>query len=196
MSPARSLPLVALALLWAATACLFVFMSREAIERMARLGVVCDIQPAWLYLDARTLQDQFGFDRMRWFQPLRSMFASGVIAGGGSDHMQKIGSLRSVNPYNPFLGMWTAITRKPKGYNGQIHSEESLSREQAIRFYTTNNAYILFLDNVAGSLEAGKLADMIVLDRDLLTCPADEIRSARVLRTYLGGRLVHHVDTQ
>jgi predicted amidohydrolase YtcJ len=172
------------------------FMSREAIERMARLGVVCDIQPAWLYLDARTLEDQFGYDRMRWFQPLKSMFESGVIAGGGSDHMQKIGSLRSVNPYNPFLGMWITITRQAKRYDGQMHSEEALSREQAMRFYTNNNAYILFLDSVAGSLEAGKLADMIVLDRDLLTCPVDEIKSAGVLRTYLGGRLVHNAQTR
>jgi hypothetical protein len=171
-------------------------MSREAIERMAKLGVVCDIQPAWLFLDARTLQDQFGFDRMRWFQPLKSMFASGVIAGGGSDHMQKIGSLRSVNPYNPFLGMWTTITRQANRYDGQMHAEEALSREEAIRFYTMNNAYILFLDSVAGSLEAGKLADMIVLDRDLLTCPVNEITSTRVLRTYVAGRLVHNSETQ
>jgi predicted amidohydrolase YtcJ len=92
--------------------------------------------------------------------------------------------------------MWTTITRQAKGYDGQMHAEEALSREQAIRFYTTNNAYILFLDNVAGSLEAGKLADMIVLDRDLLTCPVDEITSTRVLRAYVGGRLVHHVETQ
>jgi hypothetical protein len=166
-------------------------MSRGAIERMAQLGVVCDIQPAWLYLDARTLEDQFGYDRMRWFQPLKSMFESGVVAGGGSDHMQKIGSLRSVNPYNPFLGMWITVTRQAKRYDGQMRSEEALSREQAIRLYTINNAYVLFLDNVAGSLETGKLADMIVLDRDLLTCPVDEIKSARVLRTYLGGHLVH-----
>jgi predicted amidohydrolase YtcJ len=167
------------------------FMSRDAIERMAKLGVVCDIQPAWLYLDARTLHDQFGFDRMRWFQPLKSMFEAGAIAGGGSDHMQKIGSLRSINPYNPFLGMWTTITRQANRYDGQMHPEEALSREQAIRFYTINNAYVLFLDNVAGSLEPGKLADMIVLDRDLLMCPVDEIKSAQVLRTYVGGRLVH-----
>ena len=80
------------------------FMSREAIEQAARLGVVVDIQPAWLYLDTRTLAAQFGYDRLRYFQPLHSLFAAGVIAGGGSDHMQKIGSLRSINPYNPFLG--------------------------------------------------------------------------------------------
>ena len=132
------------------------FMSREAIEQAARLGVVVDIQPAWLYLDTRTLAAQFGYDRLRYFQPLHSLFEAGVIAGGGSDHMQKIGSLRSINPYNPFLGMWVAITRRAKGYEGQLHPEEALTREQAIRFYTINNAHLLFLEDRIGSLEAGQ----------------------------------------
>jgi predicted amidohydrolase YtcJ len=167
------------------------FMSAEAIRKMADLGVAADIQPAWLYLDTRTLTAQFGYDRLRYFQPLKSVFAAGVVAGGGSDHMQKIGSLRSVNPYNPFLAMWTTITRKAKWYEGRLHPEEALSREQAIRFYTVNNAYILFLDDKVGSLEAGKLADFIVLDRDLLTCQEDDIKDARVLRTYIGGKLVY-----
>jgi hypothetical protein len=167
------------------------FMSREAVERMARLGIVADIQPAWLYLDARTLAAQFGYERLRYFQPLKTCFELGTMVGGGSDHMQKIGSLRSVNPYNPFLGMATAITRRAKGYVGQLHPEEALSRQDAIRFYTANNGYILFLEREVGSLEAGKQADLIVLDRDLLTCPEDQIRDAKVLQTYLAGKLVH-----
>jgi len=114
-----------------------------------------------------------------------------VIAGGGSDHMQKIGSLRSINPYNPFLGMWVAITRKAKGYEGRLHPEEALTREQAIRFYTINNAYLLFLEDRVGSLEAGKLADFVVLDRDLLTCPEDDIRATQVLTTYLNGKVIY-----
>ena len=122
--------------------------------------MVVDIQPAWLYLDTRTLAAQFGDDRLRYFQPLQSLFAAGVIAGGGSDHMQKIGSLRSINPYNPFLGMWVAITRRAKGYEGRLHPEEALTREQAIRFYTINNAYLLFLedqDRLARAGQAGRL---------------------------------------
>jgi predicted amidohydrolase YtcJ len=166
------------------------FMSREAVEQMAKLGVVADIQPAWLYLDARTLTAQFGYDRLRYFQPLKTIFELGAIAGGGSDHMQKIGSIRSVNPYNPFLGMWTTINRKARWFDGQLHPEEALSREQAIRFYTRNNAYLTFLDDKVGSLEAGKLADLIVLDRDLLTCPVDDIQETQVLATYLGGQRV------
>jgi predicted amidohydrolase YtcJ len=166
-------------------------MSKEAVEQAARLGVTLDIQPAWLYLDTRTLANHFGYDRLRYFQPLKSIFAAGGIAGGGSDHMQKIGSFRSNNPYNPFLGMQTTITRKAKWYEGQLHPEEALSREQAIRFYTINNAYILRQEKETGSLEAGKLADCIVLDKDILTCPADEIRNIQVMNTYLSGRLVY-----
>ncbi|SIO40911.1 hypothetical protein SAMN05444166_4466 [Singulisphaera sp. GP187] len=170
------------------------FMSREAIDQAARLGVSVDIQPAWLYLDTRTLVAQFGNDRLRYFQPLKSLFAAGVTAGGGSDHMQKVGSLRSINPYNPFLGMWVAISRKAKNYEGRLHPEEALTREQAIQFYTINNAKLLFLEDRVGSLEVGKLADFAVLDRDLLTCPEDAIREARVLSTYLNGKVVFKQD--
>ena len=166
------------------------FMSHEAIEQAARLGVVVDIQPAWLYLDTRTLAAQFGYDRLRYFQPLRSLFVAGVIAGGGSDHMQKIGSFRSINPYNPFLAMEVAITRRAKGFDKPLHAEEALSREQAIRFYTINNAHLLFLEDRIGSLEPGKQADFVVIDRDLLTCPEDQIKRTRVLATYLDGKRV------
>jgi predicted amidohydrolase YtcJ len=167
------------------------FMSREAVQKMAQLGVVADIQPAWLYLDTRTLVAQFGYDRLRYFQPLRSLAEAGVIVGGGTDHMQKLGSLRSVNPYNPFLGMWTTITRRAKWYDGQLHPEEALSREQALRFYTINNAHLLFLEDQIGSLEVGKRADLVVVDKDLLTCPVDAIKDTRCLRTYMNGKLVY-----
>jgi predicted amidohydrolase YtcJ len=167
------------------------FMSREAVEQAARLGVMMDIQPAWLYLDGHTLLKQFGYERLSYFQPLRSLFEAGAIAGGGSDHMQKIGSLRSVNPYNPFLGMATAITRQPKNTARKLHPEQALTREQAIRFYTINNSQILGCENRLGSLETGKLADFIVLDTDLLTCSERNLSKTKVLRTYAGGKLVY-----
>jgi predicted amidohydrolase YtcJ len=167
------------------------FMSRQAVEQVQKLGVVVDLQPAWLYLDTRTLVAQFGYQRLRYFQPLRSLFAAGVVAGGGSDHMQKIGALRAINPYHPFLGMWVTLTRRAKGYDGALYPEEALDREQALRFYTINNARILFLDDQVGSLEEGKRADLIVVDRDLLTCPADAIKETRVLATYLDGKRIY-----
>lgn len=167
------------------------FMSQEAVDKCAKLGVMVDIQPIWLYMDARTLAAQFGNDRLRYFQPLKSLFAASVVAGGGSDHMQKIGSFRSINPYNPFLGMQTTITRRARWHEGQLHPEEALTREQALRFYTINNARIMFLDDQVGSLEAGKLADLAVLDLDILSCPEEKIRDTNCVRTYVGGKLVH-----
>ena len=110
------------------------------------------------------------------------------MVGGGSDHMQKIGSLRSINPYNPFLGMWTTIMRAAARQRGPLHPEESLTREQAIRLYTINNAFLMFEEEHKGSLEPGKLADFIVLDRDLLTCPVDEVKDIEVEATYWEGR--------
>lgn len=167
------------------------FMSKEAVERCAKLGVCVDIQPIWLYMDTRALVTQFGYDRLRYFQPLHSLFEAGAIAGGGSDHMQKVGSFRAINPYNPFLAMQTAITRKAKWYDGTLHTEEALTPRQAIEFYTRNNAYILGCEAWAGSLEAGKRADFIILDQDLLTCPPDNIVKTNVLATYLDGKLIY-----
>ncbi len=166
------------------------FMSEETVRKVVDLKVIPLVQPAWLYLDTRTLASHFGYERLRWFQPLKSLFEAGGIAAGGSDHMQKVGSLRSINAYDPFLAIWTTLTRRARWYEGQLHPEEALSREQAIRFYTINCAQALFLDSEVGSLEKGKLADFIVLDTDLLTCPVDAIREAKVLRTYSDGRLV------
>lgn len=105
--------------------------------------------------------------------------------------MQKIGSMRSVNPYNPFLGIWITQSRTPRGMQEALHPEHIITREEAIQFYTINNAYLTFEEKEKGSLEADKLADFIVLNKDILTCPSDEIRDIQVESTYLGGKLVY-----
>jgi predicted amidohydrolase YtcJ len=168
------------------------FMSLEAVQKMKQLGIVADLQPPWLLLDGATLLKQFGDARLAYFQPYKTMFDHGVIAGGGSDHMQKIGGFRSINPYNPFLGMWIVLTRQPRWMDKPLHPEQRITREQALRLYTINNAFLTFEEKEKGSLEKGKLADLIVIDKDLLTCPLDEVKNIRVEQTYLGGKLVHH----
>ena len=167
------------------------FMSPEAIAKMQALGVVANLQPAWLYLDGTTLRQHFGVERLAYFHPYRTLFEQGVTVGGGSDHMQKIGSLRSINPYNPFLAMWTTIVRQPTGSQAPLHPEQALTREQAIRLYTINNAFLTFEEAQKGSLEPGKLADFIVLDRDILTCPVEAVKDIKVEATYLGGARVY-----
>ena len=167
------------------------FMSPEAIKRMAEIGIVADLQPAWLERDGATLAKQFGEARLSYFQPYRSLRDAGVIVGGGSDHMQKIGGMRSINPYDPFFGMWITLRRQPRWTDTPLHPEQRLTREEAIRLYTIDNAFITFTESERGSIEVGKLADLVVLDRDILACPVDEVRDIAVLRTYLGGKLVH-----
>ena len=170
------------------------FMSPEAIEKMAEIGIVADLQPAWLERDGATLLKQFGDARLSYFQPYKSLQEAGVIVGGGSDHMQKIGGMRSINPYNPFFGMSITLQRQPRWTESIVHPEQRLTREEAIRLYTINNAFLTFTERERGSLEAGKLADLIVLDRDILTCPLDQVQEIEVERTYLGGKLVYEQE--
>jgi predicted amidohydrolase YtcJ len=167
------------------------FMSAEAIAKMQQLGVVANLQPAWLYLDGATLRNHFGAERLAYFHPYKTLFEQKVTVGGGTDHMQKLGSLRSINPYNPFLGMWITLTRQLRWSDEPLHPEQNLSREQAIRLYTINNAYLTFEEDKKGSLEPGKFADFIVLDRDILTCPLDEVKDIQVEQTYLGGKRIY-----
>ncbi len=167
------------------------FMSAEAIDKMRRLGIVADLQPAWLLLDGATLKKQFGEERLAYFQPYRSLFDAGIVVGGGSDHMQRIGGMRAVNPYNPFWGMWITLTRQPRWTDQPLHPEQRISRREALRFYTINNAYLTFEEDKKGSLEEGKLADFIVIDRDYLNCPLEQIKEIRVLRTVVGGKTVY-----
>ncbi|MFM8890698.1 MAG: amidohydrolase [Planctomycetia bacterium] len=183
------------------------FLTTESIAEAARMGVVVDLQPVWLHLDGDTLTRHFGEERMRRFQPLRPLFDAGVPVGGGSDHMQKIGSFRAVNPYNPFLGMWTAVSRQARRIGADqwpaegsrfvagrsfrpVHLEHALTREEAIRMYTIENAKVLLFEREVGSLEPGKRADFVILDRDLLACPIDDIPDTQVLETWLDGRRI------
>jgi predicted amidohydrolase YtcJ len=166
------------------------FQSPEAIARAKRLGVLEDVQAAWLYLDGPALEKVFTYGGMRYFFPLRSYIDAGVIPAGGSDHMIGYDRNRAVNPYNPFMGMWTAITRKTVRGN-VLHPEERITREEALRMYTTWAAYLEFAETSRGSVEPGKLADMVVIDRDYLTCPEDQIRDIVPTSVIIGGRITN-----
>jgi predicted amidohydrolase YtcJ len=165
------------------------FPSKHNLERCKALGVCADVQPAWLWKDGRTQRALLGEERMRWFQPYKTWLEYTTI-GGGSDHMLRFDPLLATNPWSPWLGMWVAVTRNTEG--GTVHQPgERLTREQAVRLYTVNNAYLHREEKEKGSLEVGKLGDLIVIDRDVLSCPDDEIRGTKVMLTVVGGKVVY-----
>jgi predicted amidohydrolase YtcJ len=165
------------------------FQSPGNFRRCQELGIVADMQPAWLYKDGASLLQTLGKRRMDWFQPLQTWWKNGLTIGGGSDHMVILDSLDATNPWNPWLGMWIAMTRQTE--RGPVHHpEQRLTREQAIRFYTINCAMLNFEEKQKGSLETGKLADFIIVDRDIFRCANDEIRTTKVLATFVNGREV------
>ena len=157
---------------------------------MKRLGVCADIQPAWFHDDADAMKYILGDKIMETFHPYKSLFDAGVNANGGSDHMVKFDSYTSTNFYNPFKAMWSIITRKTQ-WGTVIVPEEVISREQALRLFTINNAYGSFEENIKGSIEPGKLADLVVISDDILNCPVDRIKEIKAEMTMVGGKIVY-----
>jgi predicted amidohydrolase YtcJ len=169
------------------------FQSPDAIARAKKIGMLADVQSAWLYFDGPALEKVFGHEGMRYFFPLRSYLNAGVVIAGGSDHMIGFSYERAVNSYNPFLGMWIAVTRKM--HNGEVlYPEERITREEALRMYTTGPAYMQFNEKDRGSIESGKLGDLVVIDRDYFKCPEDEIRQIRPVMTIINGRIAYSVS--
>jgi predicted amidohydrolase YtcJ len=166
------------------------FFTPQAIKVMKELGVHADLQPAWFYKDADLMFKILGANRMRTFHPYRSLFDAGIIVNGGSDHMVKLDSHSSINPYNPFLAMWSIITRSTER-GSVIVPQEAITREEALRMYTINNAHASFEEHLKGSLEPGKYADLAVISYDILTCPEEQIKDIQVLLTMVDGRIVY-----
>jgi predicted amidohydrolase YtcJ len=169
------------------------FQSPEAIARMKNMGILADVQPIWFYWDGPALKKVFGQQGMHYFIPLRAYRNSGITIAGGSDHMIGFDKNKATNAYNPFLSMWIAVARRLS--DGEVlYPEERLTREEALRMYTSWPAYMQFNEANRGSLERGKLADLVVVDRDYLTCPEDEIKSIQPVMTVLDGRVAYQIE--
>jgi predicted amidohydrolase YtcJ len=166
------------------------FPNADAARRAAALGVAVDTQPAWYYKDADALLPALGERRLRPFIGLADWLRAGVKVALNTDHMFGLDPSASLNPYNPFLTMYVAVTRRTQ--SGQaIGPEQAVSRADALRMMTVNAAYLSFDETRKGSIEVGKLGDLVVLSDDYLTCPAERIKDIRAVVTVIGGEMVH-----
>jgi hypothetical protein len=156
-------------------------ISTPAIQKRLRdLGVLVDGDPPFVYWIGSWFR-KYGPERVRWSYPGKSYVDNGIIAGGGSDV--------SVTPISPWWGIWAGVARRELLSGEVLAPQERLTVRQALALYTRNGAYIGFEEESKGSLEPGKLADFIVVDRDVFSVPVDELKDVRVLKTFVGGEL-------
>jgi len=150
------------------------------IERMKRLGLTLGIQPRATIMGG--IYHRAHGDRAYGMPSFRTIQDSGIIWGLGTDAFE-------VNQYRPFTTLQMAVTGRMVG--GAIVNRQPVSREDALIAHTRGSAYQVLQENNLGSIQPGKLADMVVIDRDYLTVPADQIKNIRSMMTIVGGRVVY-----
>lgn len=158
----------------------------KILQRLRDQKVIVDANPAFVYWIGSWFT-KYGAERVRWSYPGKSYFDRGVMAGGASD----VG----VTPISPWWGIWSAVERKEMNTGNVLAPEERLTVQQALQLYTRNGAFIGREEREKGSLEPGKLADFIVVDRDILSVPTNQLKDVHVLATYVGGKQVQRVAT-
>ena len=166
------------------------FPTPAVARRAAALGVAIDTQPAWYYKDADALLPALGEQRLRPFIGLADWLRGGAKVAINTDHMFGLEPNGSLNPYNPFLTLYVAVTRRTEG-NQVIGPEQAVSRQDALKMMTIDAAWLSFEEQRKGSIEKGKLGDLAILSDDYLSCAPERIRDIRALVTVLGGRVVY-----
>ena len=158
-------------------------LSLEDIPRFGRLGVIAAMQAIHCTSDGPWVLKRLGPKRAEegayvW----RKLMSSGAVVSNGTD--------APVEDVDPIPGLYASVTRKMK--DGQLfYPDQKMTREEALRSYTLNGAYAAFEENIKGSLTPGKLADVTVFSKDIMTCPEDEILNAQVLYTIVGGKILY-----
>jgi predicted amidohydrolase YtcJ len=154
-------------------------------KRMAKAGIIASIQPSHCIDDMRWAEQRIGRARCRIAYDFRSFADAGVRVAFGTDWF--------VEPLDPMLGLYAAVTRQfPDGTPpGGWFPEEKLTLAQAVEYYTLGSAYAEFAEKEKGSIAPGKLADLVMLSRDIFNLPAREILDTRPVMTMVGGKVVY-----
>jgi predicted amidohydrolase YtcJ len=154
------------------------------VPRFARLGVLPSMQATHCTSDMAWAGERLGPERLRGAYAWRSLLATGVRIAGGSDF--------PVESPNPFHGIHASVTRRPRsGENPGWQPEQRMTRAEAVRSFTTWNAFASRQEATLGSLETGKAADLVVLSDDVFACPGERIAEIRPVLTIVGGNIVY-----
>jgi predicted amidohydrolase YtcJ len=155
------------------------------IPRFAKLGIIPSMQPSHAIGDLHFAPSRLGLERLKGAYAWNSFIKSGVIVPGGSDAPVERGE--------PMIEFYAAVARKDiRGFSGEgWHPEEKVTREQALKMFTLWPAYVAFEENVRGTIEVGKLADLTVLSADIMKIPEMEILQTRCVMTVIGGEIVY-----
>ena len=154
----------------------------ELIARIAKLGIIPISNPSFITINGRDYNRYYG-DRVDYLFALRSYLDAGIITAIGSDS--------PVTHPNPMNSLYGALNRKDRKNGDSVGEMQKVDVPQIIRMFTYNGAYASFEENIKGSLEPGKLADIVVLSEDLLTYPAEDVQSVEVLYTLVDGKVVY-----
>ena len=155
------------------------------LERMKKLGMYAAVHP-WAVINGGIMHEGFG-DGAYDMPALATIQASGIMWGFGTD-------ATAANQYLPFTTLAFAVTGKMPG--GMKVIKQTISREDALLAHTRKNAFLVFHEDDLGAIQPGKLADLVVLDRDYLTIPADQIKDIKPTMTMVGGRVVYDSAAQ
>lgn len=167
----------------------FQIITAEDMQRALDMGILPAMQFTHATSDSNMAEDRIGSERIKTAYAWRTVLDAGSIIIGGSD--------APVEKVNPFHGLYAGVTRMTRAGEpeGGWYPEQKVTREEALRAFTIWAAYGQFEEDLKGSLEPGKLADFIIIDRDYMTCPEADIKDIQVLATYVGNELVYTKDT-
>jgi predicted amidohydrolase YtcJ len=162
-------------------------LNASHLERMKNLGMYAAVHP-WAVINGGINQAVFG-DAAYDMAQLRTIQNSGVMWGFGSDGSR-------ANQIRPFTTLWWAVTGKMVGGTRALRETQTIGREDALIAHTRRNAHFIFQEDNLGSIQPGKLADLVVLDRDYLTVPVDQIKDIKSVMTMVGGRVVYDAGAE
>ncbi len=160
-------------------------LQESDIPRFAQLGVIPSMQPTHCISDKKFYEKRIGTERSKGAYAWRSLVNAGAALAFGTDYQ--------VEPLNPIEGLYAAVTRKERrGEDGEgWFPGQKLTMEEAIKFYTLGSSFAQFMEDRKGMIRNGYLADIVIVDKDLLTIPENEIMATKVDYTIVGGKVVY-----